>query len=444
MTEYRIWSLLPIAVVIVLAFWTKRTTFALFSGSLIGAMLLWGTQFPLSWVNALYGVMATDLWMWLVLVCGFAGALVVMLESSGSISSFTALANRLCHNDRQSRVGIWFMSILIFIDDWLAILTAGSALKRLSDQHGISRPMLAFLSSNTASCMCTLIPISTWGVFMSSQLVSAGLSSQADSMLTFIKTVPLMFYPIAVLVCSLLYALRVLPPIGPMAKEEREAKLRQCNLTEETENDGRPVDAVLFLLPILIVTVFTIITKEILYGILAGIVVCMAMYFTTGRMKLFSLLDTFIQGFKNMLGVLVLITCAFLLRDINQLLGMPEYIIHLAENLITAKTLPAASFLFVAVLGFVAGNFWGVTAISFPVIIPLALAVGCNPLLAAGSIISGIMASCGACFYGAEASLACSVTEIDNIQYAKTTIPMLVIPFVATLIAYIAIGFYLV
>ena len=65
------------------------------------------------------------------------------------------------------------------------------------------------------------------------------------------------------------------------------------------------MDAVLFLLPILVITVFTILTKEILYGLFAGIIVCIGMYSLTRRMKFNSILDAFIQGFKNMLGVLI-------------------------------------------------------------------------------------------------------------------------------------------
>ena len=43
MTDYGILSLLPVAVVIVLVFFTKRTAVSLLVGTLVGAVMLYGT-----------------------------------------------------------------------------------------------------------------------------------------------------------------------------------------------------------------------------------------------------------------------------------------------------------------------------------------------------------------------------------------------------------------
>lgn len=134
-------------------------------------------------------------------------------------------------------------------------------------------------------------------------------------------------------------------------------------------------------------------------------------------------MDTILTGFKDMIGVLFIVTSAFILRDINSLLGMPEFVIGVAKTAISPQVLPVAAFLIVTLLAVAAGNFWGVCALSFPVIIPIAQALDTNVLLTAGAIISATAAGSHLCFFGAEATLACSSTGIENVRYAQTSVP---------------------
>ena len=100
MENYGILSLLPVAVVIVLVLLTRRTASSLVAGTVVGAVLLYGTGFPKPWLDVVYGVMGSDLWIWLVLVCGFFGSLVSLFEASGGTQAFTTLAGKLCKGER--------------------------------------------------------------------------------------------------------------------------------------------------------------------------------------------------------------------------------------------------------------------------------------------------------------------------------------------------------
>ena len=114
MTDYGILSLLPVAVVIVLVFFTKRTAVSLLVGTLVGAVMLYGTGFAKPWLDVVYGVMGSDLWIWLVLVCGFFGSLVALFEASGGIHGFTAIAAKVCKGENEPwwPVGSWALSLL--------------------------------------------------------------------------------------------------------------------------------------------------------------------------------------------------------------------------------------------------------------------------------------------------------------------------------------------
>ena len=443
MENYGIISLLPVVVVIVLVFLTRRTAVSLLAGSIVGAVLLYGSGFPRPWLDVVYGVMGSDLWIWLVLVCGFFGSLVALFEASGGINGFTAIAARFCKGEKSTLLGAWILGIVIFVDDWLSILSVGAAMRQASDRFRIPREMLAFLSNSTASSICVLVPTSTWGVFMIGQLISTGICQADEGMSVFLRTIPFVFYPFLALICGLLFSLGILPKFGPMKDAYR--KLRNQNPEPVPQDSGETPsnmrNALNFVIPVALITAITIATGEILYGTLTCLIFCAILYLPQKLMKPGQYLDTVLSGFKDMIGVLFIVTSAFILRDINSLLGMPNYVIGAAKAAMSPQLLPAAAFLIVTALAVAAGNFWGICAIAFPVIIPIAQALDGNLLLTAAAIISATAAGSHICFYGSEATLACSATQIDNHRYAQTAIPMLLVPFLLSCLCYLFAGF---
>lgn len=441
MENYGVLSLLPVAVVIVLVFITRRTAASLLAGSLVGAIMLYEEDFAKPLIDVVYGVMGSDLWIWLVLVCGFFGSLVALFEASGGIFGFTAIAAKVCKSEKRTLFGAWLLGVIVFIDDWLSILSVGAAMRNATDRFKIPREMLAFVSNATASSVCVIVPISTWGVFMISQMVSTGVCPPEEGMITFLQTLPMMFYPLMALLCGLLFSVGVLPKFGPMKKAYALARRSESTYDILEQQEEKKGNALNFLAPVILVTAITIATGEILYGTLICLVFCAVLYLPQKLMTLNQYLDNVISGFKDMVGVLMIITSAFILRDINSLLGMPDYVIGAAKAAMDPNLLPVAAFLIVTVLGVAAGNFWGICAISFPVIIPIAQALGGNILLTAGAIISATAAASHLCFFGSEATLTCSATKIENVRYAQTAIPMLMVPVILSALLYLGAGF---
>lgn len=440
MESYGILSLLPVAVVIVLVFLTKRTAVSLLAGTVVGAVMLHGTGFAGPWLEVVYGVMGSDLWIWLVLVCGFFGSLVALFEASGGIYGFTALAAKICKGEKRTLFASWLLGVLVFVDDWLSILSVGTAMRRATDRFHIPREMLAYLSNTTASSICVIVPTSTWGVFMISQLVATGVCPAEEGIATFVSALPFLFYPLVALLCGLLYAVGILPKFGPMKKAYALAQREEPPEEEGEKAEDRKSNALNFLLPVILVTAITIATGEILYGTLTCLVFCAVLYLPQRLMGPGKYLDTVLAGFKDMIGVLFIVTSAFILRDINSLLGMPEFVIGAAKAAMSPQVLPVAAFLIVTALAVAAGNFWGICAIAFPVIIPIAQALGGNLLLTAGAIISATAAGSHICFFGSEATLACSATQIENVRYAQTAIPLLAVPVALSALLYLGAG----
>ena len=218
-------------------------------------------------------------------------------------------------------------------------------------------------------------------------------------------------------------------------------RTENCELQADgTEHEQKNARAANFLLPVVLVTAITIATGEILYGTLACLFFCAVLYLPQRKMTPGQFLDKVRSGFQDMIGVLFIVTSAFILRDINNLLGMPDYVIGAAKASIAPWFLPATVFLLVTALAVAAGNFWGICAISFPVIIPIAQAIGADVGLTAAAIISATAAGSHLCFFGAEATLACSAAQIEAVNYARTSLPLLVLPVVGTTVFYLVFG----
>ena len=59
----------------------------------------------------------------------------------------------------------FILGILIFVDDYLNVLTVGVCMKGLYDKKKVPRESLAFILDSTGAPVCVLLPFSTWAVF---------------------------------------------------------------------------------------------------------------------------------------------------------------------------------------------------------------------------------------------------------------------------------------
>lgn len=159
-------SLIPAAVVIVTALFTRRTLEPLLLKSIIGFVILEGGGFFSAWLDAVYTVMMDGVTVWVILVCGLFGSLVALLEKSGGALGFSAIASKAVKNRKQSLLATWVLGIIVFIDDYLNALAVGTAMRKVTDKYGVPREFLAYVINSTGATVCVLIPFSTWSAFM--------------------------------------------------------------------------------------------------------------------------------------------------------------------------------------------------------------------------------------------------------------------------------------
>lgn len=438
-----------VVIVIVGAVTTRRCTEFLFLGSVLGAIVLYGTDMPMKYVEVLEDVVgnADNVWLWLV--CGLFGSLIALLEASKGTYGFQKIIGKICKNEKQTMVASFLLGIIIFIDDYLNVLTVGVCMKKLYDKRKIPRESLAFILDSTGAPVCVLIPVSTWAVFYANLFYNEHMvtSQYSSGMQAYISAIPFCFYPFITLTIVLLFCLGLFPKLGAMKKAYQRVeetgmvyseKSRKYNMHDVVDADGNVLD---FVIPIGILVAVGIASGEILLGVLVALVVCMVMYIPRKKMSMEDFLNLTISGFASMLPTFFMLVGAFSLAKVTSAMGLTEFLITLAEPILSKHAFPAVSFLLLAVLAFVTGSNWGMSAVVIPILIPMCEALGGNLVLTMAAIISGGAFGSHACFYTDATVLSSNSAGIDNMEHALTQWPYVFISAVLSTIAFFVCGY---
>lgn len=450
MEHYGVLSLVPVVVVVATALISKRTLEALGLGSIVGFIILNKMSFFPVWLDATLKVLTDSAWY--ILVFGTFGVIIALLEKSGGALGFSDLGSKLAKSRGSSLIITWILGMIIFIDDYLNNLGVGLAMRNITDKYRISREFLAYVINSTGAAVCVLIPVSTWGVFMATQYEALGVTVKGTGLGAYIASVPYMFYGWAAVLIVPLYALKILPRFGPMKTAEIRAEetgdvfpasfhvMNEASVTTDDENVKKS-HALNFIIPMLALIAVTIYMQDILYGVIIGIVTCGVIYIPQKLMTINEFFDVSLEGFKSMTQVIGIVIAAFILQAANEGLGLTPFVIETVQPLISPHLLPLITFTVIAFLAFATGSFWGIAAISFPIIIPLAQTLDANVFMAGAAIVSATAFGSHACFYSDAATLTCAATGLQNIDYAKTSLPLLIIPTAISIVLFIVFGF---
>lgn len=445
--DYGLLSLIPVLVVIVSAIITKRALEPLIFGTLVGFIILAKENFVVAYLDSLYGELGES--SYYIIIFGLFGIYIHLLEKANAISGFTKVGLRFAKNKKKAAFLAWIMGIVFFLDNYFSILGAGISNREIADKNKMSREMFSFAVNAVACCTCVLVPLSLWGVFMSGQIETTLGIDTGMGLSEIVKSIPFMFFAWVLLVFVLLYQFRIIKPFGPMKKAEERTETTGAVLPEDlaaqapanSDEDEKTVNILNFIIPMASLIAVTLITQELTYGLIVGIVLCFILYIAQKLITAAEAFDAICKGFEEMFVVTALVISAFVLQNANDELGLAPFVVNSVVNVISAPLLPVIAFVLLMVLGFVTGSFWGMAAVCFPIMLPLAQALDAKIYLTIGAVIAGCAAGSATCFYGDSVTLTCGLTKIRNIDYLRNALPMLIPPIIATIIIYIVAGF---
>ncbi|MEN1761749.1 Na+/H+ antiporter NhaC family protein [Anoxynatronum sibiricum] len=454
METFGVISLLPVLVVIVTAIFTKRAMESLVLGTFVAAIILEGGGWWSAWFD--FALQEIGNSAYYIIMFGMFGAMIRVLDKSGSALGFADVGAKVANSRKKTSIFTWLLGIIIFVEDYLNALGVGVAMQRLTDKWKISREFLAFVVNSTGAAVCILVPFSSWGVLYAAQIDNVGILEGVSGFQAYVRAIPFMLYAWAAVIVVPLFSLGILPLFGPMKKAEARAQetgrvfpdyyyitneAGEEVLTTGLSSDVKPSSALNFIIPMLMLIVVAVATNDIVLAVILASVTCFAMLLVQKRMTLGEFADHIVEGFKDMLYVTMLVLAAFILQNFNDALGLTPFIINSVMNILSPGLFPAITFLVVGAIAFSTGSFWGVAAISFPIILPLAVALGVNPYLAIGAVAAGTSFGSHACLYSDAVTVTCAATGLKNIDYARTSIPLIMVPMVIGILAYLVVGF---
>lgn len=448
--SYGLIATLIVLVIVVGAITTKKCEAFLIAGSMVGALVLWKQDFLTQWVATLESVMSAEAYV--ILICGLFGSLVALLTASKGSFGFTKIVTKLCNSERKTLLTTFILGILIFVDDYLNVLSIGTAMKGSYDKKKVPREALAYILDSTGAPVCVLIPFSSWAAYFGAIFLQQEcVQKLADGSLlkTYMMAIPYCVYPIAALLIVFLFCMGWFPKLGGMKKAYRRVAetgktysdiSRKYNVASEYgEEEGRSVWY--FVIPLAVLVGIAVATGDLVVAAVVAILVCMVLYLAGKIMTFSEFWETFVKGFADMLPIIILLISALTFQSIASEMQMTEFFVDLCKPFMSGAIFPMITFIIVGLLAFMIANAWGVCTLVAPVLLPLGASVGADTVLVMAAILSGCAFGNHACFYCDTTVLASHGAGLDNLEHAGSQLPYVLIGAAVSIVGFLVLGF---
>lgn len=416
-------SLIPPVIAILLAILTRKVLFSLGVGIVLGVLLL--ANFSLYESSTLLLDKTVSLvWVdsgwnaWNLYIIGFLvllGMMTALMSVSGAATAFAEALHDKIKNRQQAQLLTVFLGIVVFIDDYFNSLVVGSVSQPIADRYRVSRAKLAYLLDSTAAPVCVLMPISSWGAYITALIAGMLIfdGQAVSSMSMVIELIPYNFYAIFALLLVFMVVMLKLD-IGPMARFEALSLATEIERTESTPTE--PGSMTVLLLPISILVVVTLFLMlltgfynlpndvspqlmlllenldlgfSLFYGALLSLLVTVIMVLKRGLI-IESVLKSLWGGFLSMLPAILILLFAWTIASVINDLATGKYLAQIALANIAIYYLAPLLFLLTGFIAFASGTSWGTFGIMLPIAVDLAIGSDTQllmPLMAA--VLSG-------------------------------------------------------
>ncbi|WP_142506252.1 Na+/H+ antiporter NhaC family protein [Melghirimyces algeriensis] len=389
-------SLLPPLIAIGAALLTREVILSLLLGIASGSVILADfsvTQGLADSFQVIFAQIADPEWsVPTIIFLLILGGLTNLIGESGGAEGF----GRWAMSNVKSRAGAQMVPFAagcaVFIDDYFNCLAVGQIARPITDRQGVSRAKLAYILDATAASVCILVPLSSWGAYLMSQIAKPIQQYGVDSlspMTAFISLIPANYYAIsALLLVFLTVWLRI--DFGPMKKHEQKAMQSVQKQRVESQQNGKSVmDLVLPLAMLIGVTLFFILQTggyfeqkkgviqvlgdadvmlSLLYAGVISIIFTAVLYIPRKRIQAGEFLSIFSKGMESMLGAVVILVLAWSVGDIVEKLGTGEYLAGLVKSAsLPLEMMPIVLFIISGIMAFSTGTSWGTFAIMIPI-----------------------------------------------------------------------------
>ena len=97
--------------------------------------------------------------LYILLLCGMFGGLIFLLREVRGTLGFSNFISRYCRSERSIMLMSVLMGIVIFVDDYLNVMTVGTCMKGLFEKKRLPREALAYIIDSTGAPVCAILAI---------------------------------------------------------------------------------------------------------------------------------------------------------------------------------------------------------------------------------------------------------------------------------------------
>jgi len=468
-------ALLPPIIAIALALVTKEVYSSLFLGIVSGALLYsnFNVELALNTMffnedgGMLYKIADTfnaGILVFLVML----GILVALMNRAGGSAAFGVWASKRIKTRIGAQVATVVLGMLIFVDDYFNCLTVGSVMRPVTDSHKVSRAKLSYIIDATAAPVCIIAPISSWAAAVTSSVPE---DADINGFQTFIRTIPYNYYALLTLVMMFVVIFRRLD-YGPMKKHELNAYKGDLFTTGsagkgsdekyEISDKGIVLDLILPVAVLIFACIMGMVytggffdgvdfvtafadadaSVGLVFGGIIAIVFTFFYYMLRDVISFGAFMECVADGFKAMVAPILILTFAWTLSGMTNLLGAKFYVADLVAGSAAGlqSMLPAVIFMVALGLAFSTGTSWG----TFGILIPIVMGVfpsGEMMLISISACLAG--AVCGDhCSPISDTTIMASAgAECNHINHVSTQLPYALTCAAVSCVSYIIAGF---
>lgn len=476
-TYATVFALLPPVIAIGLALVTKEVYTSLLAGIITGGLLYANGNLERMLQTVFFaedgGMVAklSDSWNVGILVfLVMLGILVSMLNKAGGSAAFGKWASKHIKTRIGAQISVMILGVLIFVDDYFNCLTVGSVMRPVTDRHKVSRAKLAYIIDATAAPVCIIAPISSWAAAVTS---SVPADANINGFAVFLQTIPYNLYAVLTLVMVVFVTvLRV--DFGPMKKHELNAIAGDLFTTPGRPYEGNEEEVINekahvldLVLPVLVLIVSCIVAmiytggffdgtsfvdafagSDASVGLVLGGAVTLVFTFFYYMLRDVLSFEEFTkcipEGFQSMIAPILILTMAWTLSGMTNLLGAKYFVAGLVAHSANAMQgfLPMIIFLVAAFLAFATGTSWG----TFSILIPIVIGVfpdGQMMVISIASCLAG--AVCGDhCSPISDTTIMASAgAHCEHVNHVVTQLPYVMVVGGCCLTGYLLIGIFM-
>lgn len=199
-----------------------------------------------------------------------------------------------------------------------------------------------------------------------------------------------------------------------------------------------------FLIPIAVLIAVTIYFDiDAVFGIFTALGFMFVFYLIQRIITPEEFVEVFVEGVKDMVFVLLLMLFSLTFAAGIEQVGCMEYMIDVGVAYAHPATFPVIVFVIFGITEFIMGLVWSLYIVAFPIVIPIAVSIGADPILTIAAVCSAGVWGSNTCFYVDCTILSAQATGITPFRHGITQLPYALLAVGLSALCFLACGFIL-